>query len=212
MSPPIDMVELWVERLRIGSPPQRARAASFLSRLQIAARGSAKPRGDLSRPAASAFPKDISDNAISAALAGLTDETAAVRREVAFSLGQWGDDRSVAILGRLLLGPHRDPEVEVRRAAIAALGTIGGANAVAILSSVTEDRQDTPETIRQEALMSLFALAKTGPDLYINPADEFERGAVRASLSAMADRLQFDPGNSDDIKNAAGALAKVLTR
>lgn len=150
------VVKSWLERLRTGDETERAQAASELSRLHVRVRGSVRTRGGLHQSARSEFPSELSHDAMRTALAALQDDSPAVRREVAFALGEWGDENAATILHAIVLGKRQDPEEEVRRAGIAALGTIGGPTAVQTLCQVAED--DPAEAVRYDAVAALTEL------------------------------------------------------
>jgi len=169
----IQVVQLWLERLRRGSIQERAQAAWELSRLHSRARGSVRTRGGLRHSAPSEFPPELSQDAMRTVLAALQDESPAVRREVAFSLGEWGDEQAATILSEMVVGDKQDFEEEVRRAAIAALGTIGGPTAVNTLCQVAE--HDPSDAIRYDALATLSELVLQESSV---PAVR-RRGAVR---------------------------------
>jgi len=150
------VVKLWLDRLRNGSVAEREQAASELSRNHIRSRGAVRTRGSARAPAANDFPNDIHEDAMSALLAAMQDQSPSVRREVAFAIGEWGNRDAAAILSQILLGDQQDPEEEVRRAAVAALGTIGGPTAMDGLSQVAGS--DASESVRYDALAALTEL------------------------------------------------------
>src|SRR5262249_42174974 len=79
-----------------------------------------------------------------------------VRRQAALALGEWGDERAAAALGRLL---QTDPDEEVQLYCVGALGTIGGPTAVEALRKAIEQGTDP---VRDEALEAIEDLATGG--------------------------------------------------
>lgn len=129
MSEQIDLqvIQLWLERLRSGSEKERAQAASELSHLHIRTRGSVRTRAGLRHSARGEFPSELSQDAMRIVLAALRDESPAVRREAAFALGEWGNEEAATILCEQVvttLQRIRDKESEkehIRRMAESAL-------------------------------------------------------------------------------------------
>ncbi len=158
------VLKLRLEHLQSGSEKERVHAASELSRSHIRAKG-VRTRGSLDHAATG----ELSQDAMHIMQNALQDPSSAVRREVAFALGQWGDEEAVAILHELVVG---DVEEEVRRAAINALGTIGGATAVKTLCEAAE--KDPSEAIRYNALAVLNELALKNYPVLQEPSEPLE--------------------------------------
>jgi hypothetical protein len=156
MSEPIDpeIVRIWLQRLRSGTEREKERAASELSRMQIRTRGAVRTRGGLSRAARNEFADKTGPGDLQTVIQALQDESPAVRREVAFSLGEWGDEEAAESLSELV---RVDPDEQVRRAAVAALGVIGGPIAVDTLCQVVE--RDQSESLRSDALSAITQMA-----------------------------------------------------
>src|SRR5262249_22328691 len=123
-------------------------------------------------------------------LASLRDPSLEVRREAAFALGEWGDERAAEILGTVAAGPQRDAAEGVRRAAVAALRTIGGPTAVTALCRAAEG--DPSEAVRYTAVFALGDLAlRDRPAAVASPGEPTPtrgpirtRGAVRTRGAA----------------------------
>ena len=182
MSETIDrqVIQLWLERLRTGSEPEQAQAASALSRLHIRTRGSVRTRGGLHYAAHSEFPAELSQEAMRIVLAALQDKSVSVRRQVACAIGEWGDERAATTLQEMVVGDRRDPEEDVRRTVVAALGTIGGSTAVKTLCQAAED--DPSEAVRYDALAALtelVLLAQPGPTVGTQSVVRVRGAAVR---------------------------------
>lgn len=159
MSKEVDPQEVrrWVELLRSGSDEQKAYAASELSRVAIRTRGAVRTRGSLESVARGAFPEAVREDAMQAAWAALQAQVdPAVRREVAFALGQWADETAVNVLKGMLVGPNPDPDEGVRQACVEALKTIGGRSAVQGLCVAAEG--DQSEAVRYAAIAALAEL------------------------------------------------------
>ena len=190
------IVRLWLERLRTGSEKERAQAASELSRLHIRNRGSVRTRGSLSHSASSEFPPELSTDAMSIVLTALRDESPAIRREVAFALGEWGNEEAANILARMLCKPGQDQEAEVRRACIAALKTIGGRVAVQALRMTAES--DESEAVRYDAVAALAELA-----LEAYPAPTAPRSAIRTRGTPVRPRRDLSPEAQEILETLA---------
>jgi len=152
-----DEVEQWLQHLLSGSGEQaRLQAASALSRLRMKGRGTTRTRGSLRRAALAEFPASRPD-ATAEILAMLQHEqSAAVRREIAAVLGEWGGSEAVSLLGQLI---EQDAAEGVRRACVRAVGLIGGPQAEQILRQ-TASGDHQPEAVQREAIAALIALAQ----------------------------------------------------
>jgi hypothetical protein len=178
-------IRLWVERLREGTIESRINAASELSRYSVRTRGSVRCRGSISDPAESRFPEDYAEEALEVVLKALRDENPALRREVAFALGEFGDNEAAKVLSEMVNGETKDPDKDVRRSCIAALKTIGGRVAVEAIRKAAE--KDAEESVRYEALDALAELAAGAGTkglqrevAYTAPNDQVRfRGAIR---------------------------------
>jgi HEAT repeat protein len=134
-----ELVRIWVDRLRTGSETEKRRAASELGLIQLRKRGAIRTRGGMSYAAPNEFADLTQREDLKTLIDALRDESPAVRRAVALSLGEWGDEQAAAILSQIVNGPPGDPDEQVRGAAIAALGVIGGPTAVLTLLRVLDD-------------------------------------------------------------------------
>lgn len=179
-------VRMWVERLRTSKTDQEAaEAASRLSYVRVRTRGSVRTRGAVSRAAESEFPEEVRQEAMQVALRAL-QERAEVRREVAFALGQWADEKAVGILVQIL---KADPDEGVRRACVDALRTIAGVQAVNALRLAAE--RDCSEQVRYDAIAALAELASTEQPLPRASRAVRTRGAVKPRLNLTPEGRQI---------------------
>ena len=121
------------------------------------------------------------------ALSALKGRGTAVRREVAFALGQWGDETAAKVLEGMLTGEQLDAEEEVRLACIDALRSIAGHTAVRALRNVAE--KDASEQVRYAAIEALAELALVEAPAGRTPGAVRTRGAAvkpKANLSSEA--------------------------
>jgi HEAT repeat protein len=135
MGEPIDraQIQLWVDRLLSESEAdKKVEAASRLSRMAIRTRGAVRTRGG---PPPARLERGQLDSALETLR---NDESPAVRREVAYAIGEWGDEKAVAVLRNIAT---HDPDEGVRQAAISALGAIGGSAAIEALCDLSETPQ-----------------------------------------------------------------------
>jgi HEAT repeat protein len=167
-----DELSLWLTRLRHSQERNRVQAASELSRMRIRARGTVRTRGTLHQAASTEFPASLPD-ALQQILTILQqDQSAAVRREVAAALGEWGDETAVEVLRQMTVGSTQDADERVRRACVRALGVIGGPAAAVALCEIAE--QDPSEAIRRDAISAVTDLGLKNP-----PIRRVTRGATR---------------------------------
>lgn len=152
-------VKMWVERLRNSKTDEEAaRAASRLSQLRIRTRGTIKTRGGgFTRAAESDFPPELENEAMEVTITALKEKGPAVRREVAFALGQWSDETAAQILAKMLVWEHRDEVEDVRLACIDGLRSIAGRTAIKALQQAAE--KDPSERVRYAAIEALGELA-----------------------------------------------------
>lgn len=213
-------VRQWVELLRSKAQEDRLKAAAHLGRIGVRTRGAVMTRGSLSTPAEARMSKQN----LNVALQALSDTHPRVREEVAFALGEWGDDLAVTVLGRLA---KEDTYWQVRASTIVALGKIGGSQAVEILEDVALN--DVHEDVRARAVGSLAALAKATGESLLEEALTRTRSAVRTrgtvrtrgispvrKVSPEAARIldllkEIRAGDSSDLVRtmADGALADI---
>lgn len=196
MNQPVDpeIVKLWLERLRANTPAERAEAASELTRMSIRTRGAVRTRGGLARAAPSTLPPEVGQAKL---LKALGDESPSVRREVAFALSEWGDEQATTVLRGISLGSRRDPDEAVRRAAVTAIGTIGGLQAVETLCQLAET--DPSDSVRYDAVTNLSELARK------REAETAKRDVLLASLHRVADN-----DAREHIRRAAAMALKAL--
>jgi hypothetical protein len=102
-----------------------------------------------------------------------------VRRQVVYAVGEWGDEFAARIIAALLIGSEKDTDESSRRAAVSALGNIGGPEAVRALRIAAES--DNSEAVRYDAISMLATLALQA---YPQPSAR-ARGAVRTRRAAV---------------------------
>lgn len=186
-------VQRWVELLRSQASEDRLQAAAQLGRLGIRTRGAVRTRGSLS---ASAQARTGNEN-LRIALEALADAHPAVRREVAFAMGEWADEVAVSLLQELA---RKDEDAEVRIAAAEALAKIGGPQAVAALQAVA--REDAHEDARAAAIIGLGSLALASAPQPKGPATPRTRGAVRTRGAAA-------PSHNPEVQKILNLLQDV---
>ncbi|MGQ0543546.1 MAG: HEAT repeat domain-containing protein, partial [Blastocatellia bacterium] len=100
----------------------------------------------------------------------LDDKAAFVRREAAYALGKVGGIDASAPLMRLL---QKENILEVRTAAVSALGSIGDPNAVSFLVAILKQKpKDDEEFLRRSAARSIGQIAQviqTGKEYLVTP-------------------------------------------
>lgn len=213
---PREEIEFWLERLRSGDAQEMAQAASELSRLHVRTRGAVRTRGSLARAATAELDRD----ALGAVLDALRHTSAEVRREVAYAVGQWGDERAAKILATLAAGEARDADEGVRRAALRGLQAIGGPAAVRALRTAAEG--DESEAVRYEAIDALTVLAlyaTTGPARRV-PGAVRTRGALASPASHLSlearealktlESIRDNPGEKEYLRQTAQRGAASL--
>jgi hypothetical protein len=147
-------VRAWVAQLLYEAGGDRLRAASELSRLGIAARGSVLTRGYLTAAADDRLQEpELQDMA--ELLATTSDKD--LRCQIALALGEWGGPDAAAALRRLL---QSEKDREVRLHYITALRTVGGPDALEGLREVIES--DTDDVVRNAVISAIEELATGG--------------------------------------------------
>lgn len=206
-----DELRLWLTRLRHDRERDRVQAASELSRMRIRARGTVRTRGTLHQAASAEFPTSLPD-ALEQILNILQqDQSAAVRREVAAVLGEWGDETAVEVLRHMTIGSSQDADERVRRACVRALGVIGGPVAAVALCEIAE--QDPSEAIRRDAINAVTDLGLQNP-----PIRRVSRGVTRVRGDAAQtqrilqtlQRITQDDTTKSYLRHLAEAGVKAL--
>lgn len=169
-------IEKLIELLK--TETNRSQAAAQLGRIGVRTRGAqSMTRGSLQQ---SAKPR-IQGIDFAPAYEALRDKRPAVRREVAFALGEWADESAVDILAVLAAGDRLDPDPEVRGEVADALGKIGGAKAVSALEVLA--LKDADENVRSRAIGVLGSLA-----VKARPESKRTRGAAVRTAGAVRSR------------------------
>ncbi len=159
-------IKMWLERLRRSKTDEKAAsAASRLGYHGIRTRGSIRTRGTINQPAGSRFPSDMEEEAMETVLEALDKRGPEVKKEVISALGEWGDEKSVSIIGtalediksRMGAGQLETYDEDVISAAIDSLRRIGGPKAVGILQDYAKN--GPTEGIRYSAIEALGDLA-----------------------------------------------------
>lgn len=112
-------------------------------------------------------------------LAALDDTEATVRADAAFAIGLLGDSASTVIAHLAEVAANADETVETRLEAIAALGRIGGRDALAALDQILDEVAAHPRDVSREALLNLWRF----------PRDE--RIAQRLTSSSASDDAEL---------------------
>ena len=115
-----------------------------------------------------------SDEAIRLLITQLTDKKPLVRRETAYALGKVGDANAVAALVR---SATKDKILEVRNAAIVALGQIGDAAAVNDLTAILQRNPDKKNSFERRAaaraIGQIAQIIQTGRTQVVTPRNYF---------------------------------------
>jgi hypothetical protein len=135
------------ERLRLGDPDERARAAQRLGKTwsdealaPLAEALTGDPAASVREAVAAALGRTWSENAVPPLIEALAgDRDAGVREQAARALGQTAGSEAVPVLAHAL---SHDRRWFVREAAAVALGTIGGPDALEALSLATSGDRD----------------------------------------------------------------------
>src|SRR5216684_6628474 len=98
-SPTPEEVSRLVVMLRDGISTERRSASIAIGRLALTTRGPSPSRGTIGSSQRSEFPGDY-QSYLEAAMSALQDASPEVRREVAYILGEWGDEAAVDIVRR----------------------------------------------------------------------------------------------------------------
>jgi HEAT repeat protein len=101
--------------------------------------------------AAAALAKVGGDGALAALGAFMRDPSPSVRRRTAAALGDIGDEAAVRLLGD---AAFREPDSDVRRAAVAAIAAYDGDRARSYLWVLARWRNDDAADLAREALRS----------------------------------------------------------
>jgi HEAT repeat protein len=214
-------VQRLLDLLRSQASGERIRAARSLK--EIAARthsSTLHTRGAVTRSAVRALPAlDLTP-----ALQAIGDTQWEVRREVALTLGEWGDEVALEVLDRLA---QNDSEWRVREAVAEALGSIGGPQAVEALTQMV--KTDPHPRPAERALRALGDLAvatwpvQLEPQPKESPAALRTRGAVRVrgaspsrhispeadAILGLLDEIRFRHPDPSVRETAENVLAKL---
>ncbi len=167
------------------------------------------------------------DEAASALLPLLSDRDAFVRKEAAYALGR---SRAQNSISQLINTAGRDRDLEVRAAAVAALGMIGDPAAVAPLTIILNARpNEDNEFIRRSAARSIGMIAQiliTGDSYVVTPKNflptRFKSAEGRditaehpafSTAVATLSRVLTNRSDADDTRReAAFALGAIGSR
>jgi HEAT repeat protein len=153
--------------------------------------------------------------ALTKALEELRQEDERIRAEVAFAVGEWGDEAAVTILGPIA---KEDPAARVRLAAVGALSKIGGPSAVQVLMEVAAD-EAAEEQVRARAVGGLGGLAlKEQEGEERTTEGQRGRGAVRTRGASPTQKLRSlleqlrDPAEPSYVRTRAEGVLRELAK
>lgn len=147
------------------------------------------------------------EEAFSALLPNLADRSEMVRRETAYALGKVQNPKAVDPLIRLF---QKDKIIEVRNASIVALGEIGDASAIQLLTSIFKPKpSDDNEFLRRSAARSIGQIAQIiqiNESYIVTPENFLPEKYKTFSLENHENLTE----NLPQFRNAVQILIKVL--